>query len=38
MMVAYIRRPPNTDMAAAPPAICAECHSRVGRAVGIVSF
>jgi hypothetical protein len=33
MMVAYIRRPPKTDMAAAPPAICAECQRRAGRAV-----
>jgi hypothetical protein len=37
IIVAYIRRPPKTDMAAAPPAICAECHRRVGRAVGDVS-
>lgn len=32
MMVAYINRPPKMDMAAAPPAISAECHSSVGRA------
>jgi len=33
MMVEYIRRPPNTDMAAAPPAICDECQRTVGRAM-----
>jgi hypothetical protein len=35
MMVPYISRPPTIDMAAAPPAITAECQRRVGRAIAV---
>jgi hypothetical protein len=38
IIVPYINRPPIIDMAAAPPAICAECHSSVGSAVPVVSI
>lgn len=33
IIVPYISKPPTTDITAAPPAICAECHRSVGNAV-----
>lgn len=33
IIVPYISKPPTTDIAAAPPAICAECHRSVGKAI-----
>lgn len=38
IIVPYINRPPIIDIAAAPPAICAECHRSVGSAVSVVSI
>jgi hypothetical protein len=32
MIVPYISKPPIIDITAAPPAIWAECHSKVGKA------
>jgi hypothetical protein len=35
IIVPYISKPPTTDITAAPPAICAECHRSVGKAIGV---